>query len=437
MAKNKAWIQYTKYGEIVPGSLIVSPKRPVNGVWYEVVTDICCDTEPPFGLISSKQKAFVKYDASGNIVPGSLVLTDGRLPRPGIWKEVYINICCSSNNNRSFWYITDNLAPPENGFFNIPNLCISETLLDPNQAGLINPGASCVPAENYNQLYINLIDSNGVYSNELASMAGNSGTLTFTQGSNSVTYSFTAASFILNPYAISNTIAFDTTLGSVPNSFVVTSPATSDFNTVDPITIQVSITFEPLNPVTICGVTWSGKNLDVTTFRNGDPIPLITDLTAWAAAGLAGQPAYTYVNGDSNNTATYGLLYNWYAANDPRGIGPTGWHVPNDTEWDALRACLGGAALAGGAMKEIGLAHWLTPNTGATNSSGFTSLPAGTLESAVFGSLTSGAYYWSSTTNPTFSFQASRYYNDYAGTQTSKVASYYKGNGVSLRLVKD
>jgi hypothetical protein len=96
MPKNKAWIQYTKQGEIVPGSLIVSPRRPVNGVWYEVVTDICCDTEPPFGLISSKQKAFVKYDASGNIVPGSLVLTDGRLPRPGIWKEVYIDICCST-----------------------------------------------------------------------------------------------------------------------------------------------------------------------------------------------------------------------------------------------------------------------------------------------------------------------------------------------------
>jgi hypothetical protein len=96
MSKNKAWIQYTKQGEIVPGSLIVSPRRPINGVWYEVVTDICCDTEPPFGLISSRQKAFVKYDASGNIVPGSLVLTDGRLPRPGIWKEVYIDICCST-----------------------------------------------------------------------------------------------------------------------------------------------------------------------------------------------------------------------------------------------------------------------------------------------------------------------------------------------------
>lgn len=138
----------------------------------------------------------------------------------------------------SSWYITDVFDLPGNGLFNIPNLCISETLLDPNQAGLINPGASCVEIENYNQLYISLYDSNGVYSNELASMAGNSGTLTFTQGSNSVTYSFTAGSFILNAYS-SNIVAFDTILGSVPGSLVVTSPATGNFNMVDPITITI------------------------------------------------------------------------------------------------------------------------------------------------------------------------------------------------------
>jgi len=147
----------------------------------------------------------------------------------------YSNCCTPTTSN---WYITDVFDIPGNGFFNIVNFCISETLLDPNQAGLINPGTSCVPVENYNQLYINLNDSNGVYSNELASMVGNSGTLTFTQGSNSVTYSFTAASFILNPYA-SNTVAFDTTLGSVPGSLVVISPAIGNFNMVDPITITI------------------------------------------------------------------------------------------------------------------------------------------------------------------------------------------------------
>jgi hypothetical protein len=139
----------------------------------------------------------------------------------------------------SSWYITDIFAPPGNSFFNILNLCINESLLDPNQAGQINPIATCVEIENYNQLYISLYDSNGVYSNELASMAGNSGTLTFTQGSNSVTYSFTAGSFLLNPFGF-DLVVFDTILGSVPGSLVVTSPATGDFNMVDPITITIA-----------------------------------------------------------------------------------------------------------------------------------------------------------------------------------------------------
>jgi hypothetical protein len=147
----------------------------------------------------------------------------------------YSNCCTPTTSN---WNITDIYGPPSNGLFNIPNVCISESLLDPNQAGQINPGASCVPAENYNQLYISLYDSNGVYSNELASMVGNSGTLTFTQGSNSVTYSFTAGSFILNANGF-DVVAFDTTLSSVPGSLVVTSPATGNFNMVDPITITI------------------------------------------------------------------------------------------------------------------------------------------------------------------------------------------------------
>lgn len=100
MSKNKAWIQYTKTGKIIPGSLIVSAKRPKNGVWYEVIQNICCDTEPAFGVILTKPKAFIKYDNNGNIVPGSLVITDN-LPKPGIWKEVYIDVCCITTTTTS------------------------------------------------------------------------------------------------------------------------------------------------------------------------------------------------------------------------------------------------------------------------------------------------------------------------------------------------
>lgn len=233
--KKRAFVKHTKQGRLIPGSLIVTTNGgyPIDGLYTEVPTNICCDTDVP-GTITSSPKGWVRYTKKGAIVPGSLVVGKS-YPKDGVWKEVYVDMCCATTGSNRF--ISDVFSPPTNGFFNILNLCTEETLLDPNQAGVINPGATCVEIENYNQLYISLNDSNGVYSNELASMEGNSGTLTFTQGSNSVTYSFTADSFIIvNTF---NVIVFDTTLGSVPGSLVVTSPATGSFNTVDPITIIV------------------------------------------------------------------------------------------------------------------------------------------------------------------------------------------------------
>ena len=132
-------------------------------------------------------------------------------------------------------------------------------------------------------------------------------------------------------------------------------------------------TYYPI--VGICCQSWMTKNLDVATYRNGDPIPKVTDNAAWAALTTG---AFCYYDNDSTTyAATYGKLYNWYAVNDPRGLAPMGWHIATDFEWTTLSNCLGGDAVAGGAMKEIGTTHWLTPNTGATNISGFTGLPGG------------------------------------------------------------
>jgi uncharacterized protein (TIGR02145 family) len=138
--------------------------------------------------------------------------------------------------------------------------------------------------------------------------------------------------------------------------------------------------------VTICSQVWATKNLDVTTYSDGTVIPQVTDPTAWANLTTG---AWCYYNNDAANNATYGKLYNWYAAvgiydaaslADPilrKKLAPTGWHVPTDAEWSNLTTCLGGVALAGGKMKETGTTHWYSPNTGATNSSGFTGLPGG------------------------------------------------------------
>ena len=67
----------------------------------------------------------------------------------------------------------------------------------------------------------------------------------------------------------------------------------------------------------------------------------------------------------------YGLLYNWYAANTAN-FATSGWHLPTETEYITLKTFLGGDNVAGGKMKDSGYTHWNSPNTGATNSSGFT-----------------------------------------------------------------
>jgi uncharacterized protein (TIGR02145 family) len=147
--------------------------------------------------------------------------------------------------------------------------------------------------------------------------------------------------------------------------------------------------------LTICCQSWMTKNLDVDTYRNGDPIQQVTDPTAWAALTTG---AWCYYNNSAANGAIYGKLYNWYAVNDPRGLAPEGWHVPTDFEWKTLENCLGGASVAGGAMKETGSTHWTPPNTDASNISGFTGLPGGN-RSALGGFNTVGnlGFWWSST----------------------------------------
>lgn len=124
---------------------------------------------------------------------------------------------------------------------------------------------------------------------------------------------------------------------------------------------------------TICNQIWMVRNLDVSTYRNGDLIPEVTDPAAWASL-TTGAWCYNYNNPEYG--AIFGKLYNWYAVNDPRGLAPEGWHVPSFDEWETLINCLGGEFVAGGKMKQTGTTYWLSPNEGATNESGFTGLPA-------------------------------------------------------------
>ena len=97
--------------------------------------------------------------------------------------------------------------------------------------------------------------------------------------------------------------------------------------------------------------TWTTKNLDVSKFRNGEAIPLAKTNAEWELAGQNQQPTWCYYENKGENGTTYGKLYNWYAVNDPRGLAPTGYHVPTDAEWTILTDYLGGDSIAGAKMK--------------------------------------------------------------------------------------
>jgi len=214
-----------------------------------------------------------------------------------------------------------------------------------------------------------------------------------------------------------------------------------------------SITFKrpPANlpHVTICSQVWSTKNLDVTSYSDGTAIPQVTDATAWSNLTTG---AWCYYNNDAGNNATYGKLYNWYAAAgiydaaslaDPslrKRLAPTGWHVPTDNEWTTLIDCLGGLSIAGGKMKAIGTLQagtglWQYPNTDATNTSGFTALPGGNSYTvSTFGNIGFGGNWWSLSSLDTI--YAWDYYLDF---DVSDIVRNYEGkrNGFSVRCVRD
>ena len=146
------------------------------------------------------------------------------------------------------------------------------------------------------------------------------------------------------------------------------------------------------------------------------------------------------------NYTTYGVLYNWTAAMDGeassttnpsgiQGVCPAGWHLPSDAEWTELTDYLGGYSVAGGKLKETGTTHWASPNTGATNETGFTALPGGYRDNdGYFNNIGYYGYWWSSTEFNTSNayFRYLIYLNYY------QISSYNNEKvGYSVRCVRD
>ena len=186
---------------------------------------------------------------------------------------------------------------------------------------------------------------------------------------------------------------------------------------------------------------WMKENLKTTRFNDGVRIPNVKDNEEW---GSSRKPAYCFFDNDSMvNREIYGALYNWYSVETGK-LCPVGWHIPSDKEWTTLHKYLSepvnGKGLnprSGGKMKEKGVRHWLSPNTGADNSSGFSALPAGTRGggNGTFRLIGRYAGWWSTTqvlsTNALFrtiSFASDEFNQDFG---------YLESTGFSVRCIKD
>jgi len=154
--------------------------------------------------------------------------------------------------------------------------------------------------------------------------------------------------------------------------------------------------------LTVGPQVWIAKNLAVTTFANGDKIEQVQSNEEWVKAGQEKRPAWCYYENDPANGKTYGVLYNWYAIMDPRGIAPKGWHIPSKYEWVPLLDFLGGRDVAGNKMKSTTLWQPIGgPDRNGTNETGFAVLPAGLRfpENGTFDALGQACHYWTSTNN--------------------------------------
>jgi len=182
--------------------------------------------------------------------------------------------------------------------------------------------------------------------------------------------------------------------------------------------------------VTIGTQVWMAENLKVTHYRNGDSIPNVTDGPTWAALVTG---AWCEYDNSPESAAVYGRLYNWYAVDDIRNIAPEGWHVPTDAEWNTLVGYLG--TDGGGKLKEADTAHWLGPNTGATNETGFTGLPGGMRgDMAYYIAMGREAYFLTTTEyNSGRAYIQSLFYAD-AIVARRNLSKHY---GHSIRCVKD
>ena len=190
--------------------------------------------------------------------------------------------------------------------------------------------------------------------------------------------------------------------------------------------IKFQVSAESGSIVLIGEQEWTTRNLDISTYRNGDIIPEVQDRNEWSNLTTG---AWCNYENKTENGITYGKLYNWYAVNDRRGLAPLGYHIPSDAEWMTLTTYLG--AEPGKQMKST--SGWNKGGNG-TNASGFEGLPGGDRnQNGVFNGIGSYGDWWSSSKYTTGALHR------YLGYNYSFVNRDFndKVNGFYVRCLRD
>lgn len=181
---------------------------------------------------------------------------------------------------------------------------------------------------------------------------------------------------------------------------------------------------------------WMTKNLNVSRFRNGDPIPEVRDYQEWREAGENKTPAWCYYENATDSGKVLGKIYNWHAVNDPRGLAPEGFHVPRLSEWDTLFAFLN---FEYSRKPESDIYYWKKEaqplNEEAFNNFNFC-LAGGRFQEAgvdIFYHLNKEAWFWSASDCKGFEAFCLSYNPKYG----INIFPYYEEFGFSVRCIKD
>lgn len=202
---------------------------------------------------------------------------------------------------------------------------------------------------------------------------------------------------------------------------------------------------------------WMVENLRVTKYNDGSAIPMDTSKVTWKTK----TPKFCYYNNkiDEDSIKKYGALYNWYVISpeNPKKVAPSGWHVPDTTDWNTLHTFLithgynwDGTLTGNKIAKSLASkTDWHTPTSGydtikgtiycnpaMNNASGFSALPAGMRsDEGEFGYMHFFGFWWTATENKMSSDYAHRYILDDIGftLQSSNLKSW----GLAVRLLRD